>query len=84
MSNYVFCHVLKPEDAISVCRLYKLYTKGNNDDFIKMMFNRCGFVTIEDIEEIAKDIHEHSDTPDTVEEIMGLLSLKIQTGIETK
>lgn len=76
---------LRAEDVRGVCIDHNYYTCGDNREYSEMfsMLNRETRVTHSNItghtlQRIAEDIKDHSDTEETVEDILWALSSKIR------
>lgn len=80
MSNYSLVKVLTADDVRQVCINHNYYTRGDNDAY-QNMFDNCGYVNVESLEYIAKDIKDHSDTEDSVLEIMRNLAVHIHVNV---
>lgn len=80
MSNYNFVQVLTAEDVRKVCITHQYYTRGDIYAY-SSMFDMCGYVTPDTLENIATDIKVHSNTEDGVLDIMQTLSHYIHTNI---
>ena len=80
MSNYNFLQVLTADSVREVCIRHQYYTKGDCLAY-ESMFEMCGYVTPDSLENIAKDIKEHSNTDDSVLDIMKVLAVHIHTNV---
>ena len=80
MSNYNFVQVLTVEDVREVCIHHQYYTKGTCQEY-ENLFEMCGYVTPDSLENIAKDIKDHSNTEDSVLDIMKTLAVHIHTNV---
>lgn len=80
MSNYNFVQVLTVYDVREVCIRHQYYTRGNCEEYDNM-FQHCGYVTADSLEVIARDIKDHSNTDDSVLDIMQTLAVHIHTNI---
>lgn len=80
MSNYNFVQVLTVEDVREVCIRHQYYTRGDCEAY-QNMFECCGYVNADSLEEIAKDIKDHSNTEDSVLDIMQTLAVHIHTNV---
>ena len=80
MSNYNFVQVLTVEDVREVCIRHQYYTRGDCEAY-QNMFDHCGYVNADTLEVIAKDIKDHSNTEDSVLDIMQTLAVHIHTNV---
>lgn len=80
MSNYNFVQVLTASDVRQVCIANDYYTRGDCQAYSDM-FEMCGYVTPDTLENIATDIKSHSDTEDSVLDIMKTLAHYIHTNV---
>ena len=80
MSNYVFVKVLTAEDVRKVCVSHQYYTRGDCLAYSDM-FEMCGYIQPDSLELIAKDIKDHSDTEDSVFDIMKTLAQYIHVNV---
>lgn len=80
MSNYNFVQVLTVWDVREVCIRHQYYTRGDCEDY-QNMFEHCGYVNADTLEVIAKDIKDHSNTEDSVLDIMKTLAVHIHTNV---
>lgn len=80
MSNYNFVQVLTVEDVREVCIRHRYYTRGDCWAY-QNMFDHCGYVSADTLEVIAKDIKDHSNTEDSVLDIMQTLAVHIHTNV---
>lgn len=80
MSNYNFVQVLTVEDVREVCIRHQYYTRGDCGAY-QNMFEHCGYVSADTLEVIAKDIKDHSNTEDSVLDIMRTLAVHIHTNV---
>lgn len=80
MSNYNFVQVLTVEDVRGVCISHQYYTRGDSLAYAEM-FEHCGYVNADTLEVIAKDIKDHSNTEDSVLDIMQALAVHIHTNV---
>lgn len=63
--KYIERRLIFVDDLKNLCADSKWYTMGDHNDFTEMLAKckKCN-ITTDDIIEIAKDIHLHSDLPD--------------------
>ena len=80
MSNYNFVQVLTAYAVREVCISHQYYTRGDYESY-ENMFEHCGYVNADTLEMIAKDIKDHSDTNDSVLDIMKTLAVHIHTNV---
>ena len=80
MKNYNFVQVLTADEVREVCIRHQYYTKGTCQEY-ENLFEMCGYVTPDSLENIAKDIKDHSDTEDSVLDIMKTLAIHIHTNV---
>ena len=80
MSNYNFVQVLTVEDVREVCIRHQYYTRGDCEAYQNMV-DHCGYVNADTLEVIAKDIKDHSNTEDSVLDIMQTLAVHIPTNV---
>ena len=60
-----FKHTINSEDVRQFCIANNLYTRGDNEDYARMLWNaENNNCTPQNIINIAKDIAEHSDEQD--------------------
>lgn len=84
MKRYRITRTLSVEDVRQVCISHNYYTRGTNEEY-KDMFHLLDYktktsgsnITSNRLQVIAMDIKDHSDTEDTVEEIMENLVVHI-------
>ena len=63
--NMKFKHTINSEDVRQFCIANNLYTRGDNEDYARMLWNaENNNCTPQNIINIAKDIAEHSDEQD--------------------
>lgn len=81
----IFKRTLRPEDVRLVCIDHNYYTCGDNEEYDNMFSMLKGEtqvthsnITGHRLQKIAEDIKDHSDTEETVEDIMWALSSKIR------
>ena len=84
MSNYKIRKTLRPEDVRQVCIENNYYTRGDCKAYEEMfsMLDYRSKVSDSNISsgrlyDIAEDIKDHSDTEDTIEDIMSKLVVHI-------
>lgn len=80
MSNYRFVKVLEAEEVRMVCIRHKYYTRGDCSAY-ENMFSLCGYVTEDSLDAIATDIKNHSNTEDSVLDIMQTLACHIKVNV---
>ena len=80
MSNYNFVQVLTAYAVREVCISHQYYTRGDCEAY-QNMFDHCGYVNADTLEVIAKDIKDHSNTEDSVLDIMQTLAVHIHTNV---
>lgn len=91
MKRYRISRVLSPEDVRQVCINNRYYTRGDSrayENMFSMLENRTKHsgsnITAYKLQEIAEDIKDHSDTEDTVEDIMSYLAVHITCSLFIK
>lgn len=54
-----FRHLISAQDVRLFCIKHDLYTCGDNEAYAKML-GKCGYVTADELSDIAQDIVDHS------------------------